>query len=545
MKIGLIFPNKDRKDKTVHIGLGYLASYARKEHHDTVFSILDTRISTEKEIRKFLNSDFGLIGLTVLSPVFYEVAGLVKKIRIIAPYTPIIAGGPYVTTMMEEIFDGLDIDYAVYGEGEVTFSEFISFLKKERSIETIDGLIYRNAENIIVKNPPRKQIKDLDSIPFPAYDLFKMNRYPMHRITTTRGCPYKCVFCNSSSIWDWKWRKRSVENIVEEIQYLLKNYGKKVFFLNDNTFNVDLERIELFCKTLIEKKINILWSTPVKVEIITPEVATLMKKAGCYNVGIGIESANNEILKNIRKNTTIEDIDKGIAVFKKAGIEVLGQFVIGSPGDTLETVKESIDYAKRSALDFIMFYSILPFRGTEQWDYAVKNGNFPMRRIHEFHSISPRIVFETPEFPYNDRLEAIRLAKSAGYYSESNNRSYFFDFGKETARKIQAYLPSFISDRLYIFMKNFYRKRLLNKDLKLSGYHKELSAESTENKLNKTSMTGWPPDWQEICNNDFRLLPSTVADTLNQAKTQSCPENNAGQKALQHASEIYQENPVH
>ena len=91
MKIGLIFPNKDRKDKTVHIGLGYLASYARKEHHDTVFSILDTRISTEKEIRKFLNSDFGLIGLTVLSPVYNEVAGLVKKIRIIAPDTPIIA----------------------------------------------------------------------------------------------------------------------------------------------------------------------------------------------------------------------------------------------------------------------------------------------------------------------------------------------------------------------------------------------------------------------------------------------------------------------
>ena len=467
MKIGLIFPNNDRKDKTVHIGLGYLVAYARKEHSDIEFSILDTRISSKKEVEKFTNSDFDLIGLTVLSPVYYEVVSLVEKIRKNSPQTPVIVGGPYVTTIMEDIFDGLDINYAVYGEGEITFSEFIYFLKKERSIDIINGIIYKNEENVIVKNPSRKQIKKLDSIPFPAYDLFKMNKYPMHRITTTRGCPFKCVFCNSSSIWDWKWRKRSVENIVEEIQYLLKNYGKKVFFLNDNTFNVDLERIELFCNTLIEKKIKILWSTPVKVEIITQEVAILMKKAGCYNVGIGIESANNEILKNIRKNTTIEEIDKGISIFKKAGIEVLGQFVIGSPGETLETVKQSIDYAKKSKLDFIMFYSILPFKGTEQWDYVIKNGNFPIRKIHKFHSISPRIVFETPEFDYNDRLEAIKLAQEEGYYSESNDRSYFFDMGKEIAQIIQAHLPTFISSRLYFFMKNFYRKRFLNKKLHL------------------------------------------------------------------------------
>ena len=380
---------------------------------------------------------------------------------------------------MEEIFYGLDIDYAVYGEGEITFSEFIHFLKNERRIETINGLIYKNAENILVKNPPRKQIKELDSIPFPAYDLFKMNKYPMHRITTTRGCPYKCVFCNSSSIWDWKWRKRSVQNIVEEIQYLLENHEKKVFCFSDNTFNVDLQRIELFCKTLIEKKIDILWSAPVKVEIITLEVAILMKKAGCYNVGIGIESANNVILKNIRKNTTIEEIHKGISIFKKAGIEVLGQFVIGSPGETLETVKESIDYAKKSELDFVMFYSILPFKGTELWDYVIEKGSFPMREIHRFHSISPRIVFETPEFDYYDRLEAIKLARKEGYYSESNDRSYFFDMGKKIAQKIQAHLPSYISNRLYFFMKNLYRKRLLKKEfhlLKPNKKHRAISA---------------------------------------------------------------------
>ncbi len=462
MNIGLIFPNKDRKDKTVHLGLGYLASYAMKNHNDLEFTILDTRVATKRELKEFKSSNFDLIGITVLSPVYYEVIDIVNEIKNQNPKTPICLGGPYVTTILEEIFDELNIEFAVYGEGEITFSELISFFKNEKDISLIDGLMYRSG-NRIIRNKPRKQIQNLDIIPFPAYDLFKMKRYPMHRITTTRGCPYKCVFCNSTSIWDWNWRKRSVDNIIEEIQFLLKKYGRKVFFFNDNTFNVDLERVKLFCNKLIENKINIIWSTPIKVEIITQEVADLMKLAGCYNVGIGIESANNEILKNIKKNTTIEKIEKGISVFKKAGIEVLGQFVIGSPGETIETVKESIDFAKNSEIDFVMFYSILPFKGTEQWEYAIDQGSFPMRKIHDFHTVKPRIVFETLEFNYSDRLKAINLAKKEGYYSDSNDQDWLFDFGKELAMKIQSYLPNFVSNKLYIFMKNVYRKRILNK----------------------------------------------------------------------------------
>lgn len=463
MKIGLIFPNKDRKDKTVHIGLGYLASFARTVHSDLEFQLLDTRIATKREHKDFFKQEFDLIGLTVLSPIYYEAVSIVKHIRSTNPTVPVCLGGPYVTTIMEEIFEEMDVDYAIYGEGEITFSGLISHLKNNKPIEDIHGLLYKTGENKIIKNPPQEQIRDLDIIPFPAYDLFKMKKYPMYRITTTRGCPYKCVFCNSSSIWEWKWRKRSVDNIIEEIQYLIKNYGKKVFFFNDNTFNVDLARVRLFCNKIIESKIDILWSTPIKVEIITQEVADLMKRAGCYNVGIGIESANNEILKNIKKNTTIEQIEKGISIFKEAGIEVLGQFVIGSPGETLGTVKESINFAKRSNLDFVMFYSILPFKGTEQWDYAIDHGTFPMRKIHDFHSIKPRIVFETPEFSYNDRLEAIKLARKEGYYSDSNDSSYLFDFGKELARLIQANLPTRLSNPLYLFMKNVYRNRILSR----------------------------------------------------------------------------------
>jgi len=429
MKVGLIFPNRDRKDKTIHVGLGYIASYARLFHPEIEFFLMDTRVANKKETKRFFQSDFDLFGITVLSPVYHEVIQVFKVIRSLKPNTPICLGGAYVTTLMEEIFEETPADFAVYGEGEVTFSELLSYLKGGTSLDLIKGILYKKGETVLT-NPPREQIKDLDSIPYPAYDLFKMDRYPMHRIVTSRGCPYKCVFCNSSSIWLGKWRKREPEKVIEEIEYLIKNYKKKTFFFNDNSFNIDLKRVERFCNLILIKKLKFLWTTPVRVEIITKEVAQLMKKSGCYNVGIGIESANNSILEKMQKKNTIETVQKCIRIFKEAGIEVLGQFVIGSPGDTLETVKESIEFAKKSKLNFVMFYSVLPFKTTEQWDYVLNHGKFFKKKIHEYHTIKPRIVFETPEFPYSDRLKAIELARKEGYYSDSNDRNVLFDLGR-------------------------------------------------------------------------------------------------------------------
>ncbi len=457
LSIGLIFPNRSRKDKTVHIGLGYLASYARSQHSDLSIKILDTRVATKKEYRAFFEQKWDLFGITVLSPVYQEVIDLVKILKNDFPGVPVCLGGPYVTTLMEEIFEETPADFAVYGEGEITFSELITELKGGKNFEKIKGLMFLRQGQVFT-NPPREQIRNLESLPMPAYDLFPMNRYPMHRIATSRGCPFKCVFCNSSSIWLGKWRKRPVDDIINEIEYLLKHYKKKIFFFNDNSFNVDKNRVEDFCNTLIEKDIKVMWTTPVRPELITKPLAELMKEAGCYNVGVGIESANNKILQNIKKQNTIENIQHGIRIFKEAGIEVLGQFVIGSPGDTIETVKESLEFAKKSELDFVMFYSVVPFKGTDQWDYVQRFGKFFDNKTHKFHDTHPRIAFETPEFTYQDRLEVINLAKEAGYYSETNNQSRFFDFGKELAQISHRYLPEVIFKPVYFFMKNIYRK---------------------------------------------------------------------------------------
>jgi len=466
MKIGFIFPNKDRRYRTIHLGLAYLASYARQFHDDLEFRVLDTRVASSKETKMFFKNEFDLIGITVFSPVYFEVKNLFNKIRKEHPETPVCLGGPYVTTMREEIFEETPADFAVYGEGEITFSELISHLKGERKLENIKGLMFRNGNGKPVVNPSREKIKDLNELPLPAYDIFPMGRYPLHRMVTSRGCPYGCAWCNSSSIWDQTYRTTDPEKMVEEIEFLIRNYGKKIFVFGDNSFNIDLTRVERFCDLLLEKKIDILWSVSLRADIMTPEAARKMRKAGCYNVSIGIESANDDILGKIGKGTTIEKISEGIKILQDAGIEIMSQYVMGSPGETLETIKESIEFAKKVRCDYTNFYAILPYKGTAQWDYVKNNGKLLVDKIHDFHSINPRIVFETPEFPYEDRLTALKLVKKQGYYSNQDKKNWMFDFAKETSRKIQELLPEEVGNRLYMILKSIYRLKVIKKNNK-------------------------------------------------------------------------------
>lgn len=463
MRIGLIFPNKDRRYKTIHLGLAYLAAYSREQHNDLSFQVLDTRVSTSRETKRFFDTSFDLIGITVFSPVYYEVIDIFNKIKQKNRMIPVCLGGPYVTTIKQDIFRRTPGDFAVYGEGEVTFSELISYLKGERKLLDINGLIYRDNKGNTVINPAREKIKDLNQLPLPAYDIFPMNRYPLHRMVTSRGCPYACAWCNSSSIWDHSYRAADAEKIINEIEFLLYTYGKKIFVFGDNTFNLDLKRVETFCDLLLKRNIKILWSASLRSDIMNREIAHKMKKAGCYNVSVGIESANNYILTKLGKATSIEKMTSGVKMLKEAGIEIMSQYVIGSPFETLETIKESLEYARNSDCDYTNFYTVLPFKGTPQWDYILQNGTFFSKEIHDYHSINPRIVFETPEFTYKDRLLAIKLVKKEGFYSNQDKKSWWFDFAKEISRKILNLLPKTMGERIYLMLKSIYRLKIVKK----------------------------------------------------------------------------------
>lgn len=460
MRIGLVYPNKGKKEKAFHVGLGSIAAFARMHHNDLDFTILDTRICSPKEEEEFLNTCFDLVGITAMAGIFSQVLEISEEIKRKHPSTTICVGGPYVSTLGIEIMDFRSIDLAIYGEGEESFNQIIHHLKTTRDLREINGLIFRNEEGLPVKNLPTPSIRNIDELPMPAYDLFDMDAYPIHRIVTSRGCPYKCSFCSSAVVWVFKWKKRSAKSLVDEIEYLIETHGRKTFFFNDDSFNMDLKRADEICTELIDRKLNILWSTPLRADRITEELAIKMKKSGCYNVGIGIESANNDLLLRMDKQTTIEKITAGIKIYRNAGIEVLGQFLIGNIGETWETFMETLDYAKKSELDFVLFYSVLPYKGTKQWEYVEQEGRFLHHTMHEFQSINPRIIFETDLFTHEDRLRAIQLTQKEGFYVDDNRMSYLFDFGRSAAKLFQRILPAKTGNWLFLNMKSFYRNWL-------------------------------------------------------------------------------------
>ena len=461
MNIGLINPNREIKEPAIHLGLGYIASYARREHTDLTFSLLDTRIAGKKEWSAFFSIDYDLVGITATSQTFSEATSYAELLRTRDPSLPICIGGPHPSTYHEEAIEGYPFSFAIIGEGEVTFTELISFLRGELPIEKINGLIYKDEKGAIRKNPKRMLIKEIERVPFPAYDLFNVKRYPQHRLITSRGCPYHCVFCNSHSIWTHKWRKRSAENVLDEIEWLLSRYSMKSFVFNDDSFNIDLDRVEKICDHLIENSYGIIWSTSVRADKINRKIAGKMKSSGCYNVSIGIESANNEVLGRIGKNITKEKIAEGIGILRESGIDVLGQFMIGNPGDTLKTIKESIDFAKRSDLNGVEFYTTLPYRDTKVWDYVNNHGTWLTDKPgYEYHTVEPRIIFETPEFTYEERLQAIELARGNGYYHalSTDRPDAVLDMGKNLAKFFQTVPGGRFGNRMYLFLRRIYRK---------------------------------------------------------------------------------------
>ncbi|MFC2150950.1 B12-binding domain-containing radical SAM protein [Bacteroidota bacterium] len=460
MKIGLVNPNKELKHPAVHIGLGYLASYAKQKHSELNFELIDTRVAKSKEIKKFLETSFDFIGITASSQVFLEAVDIAQQIKNKYPDTPICLGGSHISTVKEEALIDFPFDYGVYGEGEITFSELIDHLNGNKELKDIDGIIYKNQERNVIVNPPRQLISEIDEIPFPLYDLFKMNRYPQHRLTTSRGCPFNCVFCNSHSLWTNKWRKRSPQNILSEIKLLVKDHKRKSIVFNDDSFNIDAKRIIELCNLIIEEKLDIIWSTSIRVDLITDKIAHKMKESGCYNVSIGIESANNEVLKKMNKKSTKEKIYNGIQILRRASIDVMGQFMIGNPGDTLESVKESIEFAKTSNLTGAEFYTALPYKDSLLFEFVQSSGKMLTdEECYTFHNVNPRIVFETPDFTYEQRLKAIDLAIENGFYNalSKDEKSFVLDFGRNLAKLLQKLFKGKIGNFIYLKLRNAYK----------------------------------------------------------------------------------------
>ena len=373
------------------IGMGYLASLAREAGHEV--DILDCWLENyslddfEEHIRK---TQPHVVGVKAYSTDLELLREMYRRVKRVSPAIRTVMGGPHPSTESgQRLMRGFpEVDFAFAGEGEPGFVSFLAQLEAETpEYHGVPGLVWRDETGEIHENE-KQLVKDLDSLPFPAWDLLQPERYrwsccymnskyPAACMSFTRGCPYLCTFCGSHLITGRRVRQRSPENIIAEIRYLQDNFGIKSIDVVDENVVFDREYLTNLCTRLIEEEVNIGWNCPygVRLDRLDEEMVRLMERAGCFGVSLGLESGSNRILKQIRKALTVEKIIEQVEMIKRvSNITLQGFFVLGFPSETKEEIENTINLAASLPLDLAVFAPLRVTPGTEIYNTLVKEG---------------------------------------------------------------------------------------------------------------------------------------------------------------------------
>lgn len=356
---------------SVTLSIAMLAGVAKK--FDKEVKIIDLNLYANWENildREILKFDPDLVGITFTTPLVKISDKICKRIKELSnKKVMVIGGGAHATAMPVQTLETTCFDAVALGEAEEAFEEYLT----KGSFENLKGWYFKDGEKIL-GGLPAPLIENLDSLPFGAYKLFEANKYlypkemcranPVCLLETSRGCYAKCTFCNKN-IFGFKIRRKSAKRVVDEMEYIL-SLGFKEIHLADDLFTADMKHAKHVCEEILKRGLKFHWlpRSGIRVDKVSAELLRIMKDAGCYHIPFGIESGNQQILDNIKKNVTIEEIKNAIRLSKEAGLETTGYFMFGLPGETPETVQETIDLALELKLDHIKFGITVPLPGT-------------------------------------------------------------------------------------------------------------------------------------------------------------------------------------
>jgi len=367
-KPGYGFPN---------VGLAYIAGYLRSKRRDCM--LIDARflgIKTDDLIRKVCEAQPSVVGFSAMTHQIEDVAVAAAKLRdVLNKDVLFVVGGSHATALPRETLLQYPVfDVAVVGEGEYTFYELVEAFEDQRSFADIKGIAWRDQDKVKV-NEPREFIKCLDSLPFPAWDFFPALK--MYPVLSSRGCPFQCVFCMRAL--GNRVRKRSVKNVIEEIEWLVEKFGISFFGFCDETFTSDRKRVFDFARLMIEKGLSkkVKWRAGTRVDCVDLELLQKMKEAGCTAISFGIESGNQRVLENIKKGITLEKAIVAVRLAKEAGLKTATYFIIGHPFETEETIRDTVNFATKLNAGFVVFGIMVPYPGTVVCEMAQKGeGNY-------------------------------------------------------------------------------------------------------------------------------------------------------------------------
>ncbi len=371
------------------LGLGYIASVLRQEGYNNV-KILDINgfgYSDQKVEEMIRTLEFDVVGIGGLTSTYRYVKWLASIIKKYKPRVPIVAGNMVSTAHPELLLRNSKVDIAVIDEGEITFKELLSTIHKGRGLKEIKGIFYKNNTDVL-GTPPRERITNLDFLPFPAWDLFPMETYlnnstqsPVRfglrsiNISTVRGCPYDCTFC--SRPFGRKVYARSAESIVGEMKELRKRYKVEFISFSDDLFLFNEQHILELCERMLSENLGIKWAGAARVNLVNDNLLSRMHQAGCAELGFGFESGNQRILDRMQKRVTVKQAEEAIKMTRRAKIRIAASFIFGMPGETTDSIKDTLAFIKRMRLPAYRFFYATPYPNTELYQLAKKMGRLP------------------------------------------------------------------------------------------------------------------------------------------------------------------------
>jgi anaerobic magnesium-protoporphyrin IX monomethyl ester cyclase len=415
------------------LGLTYIAAVLEQDGHE--IKIIDCPACNidHKKLTAELSSFMpNLIGISSITPTIKSALQSARVAKEACPDSKVILGGPHATFMDKQILSQEPTaDIVVRGEGEQTMAELAQHFPDSGNLGDIDGITFRNSDGQIVRTHNRTLIQNLDELPRPAYHYIPLTEYRIFGkthmpIMASRGCQYQCTFCVSSQMFGATFRARSPRNVVDELEWLKNVYGASGVTFHDDTLTSDKKRIHDICDQIINRKLNLPWGCQSRVDHISKEILTKLRKAQCNEVSFGIESGCQKILDAVKKKTSVEQNEQAIRWAKEEGLFVAVTALIGYPGETIDSAKQTIDLLRRAEPDDAWLCVATPYPGTELYALLESMGWKMSADFDLYDTLHP--VFENPLLPaeeiYKIRREFYNSLYSPRYVLRQTVRGY-------------------------------------------------------------------------------------------------------------------------
>ena len=361
------------------LGIAYMAGVLQENNIDVEILDASAEDMDFKDVEKeLLKRKPDLVALTALTPTIGRALETAQVVKETLPDSIVVMGGYHPTFNFIETLEDENVDIVIRGEGEYIMLNLVQALENQSSLHDVKGIVFedKNSKEIVV-NPEAPLIQDLDELPFPALNLLPMKKYRLldmdtHMTTmiTTRGCPMQCSFCSSAAMHGKKIRERSVENIVDEIEYLKTNYDIDTIAFMDDTFTLKKRKVMAICDEILKRNIEIMWGCTSRVDTLDEKLLKKMKEAGCITIFIGVESADQQQLDNMCKNTTIAKIENAFKIAHKLKIRTIASVALGMPGDTKEIMNKTVKFVHKLKPNYAIYSLATPYPGTRFYKEA-------------------------------------------------------------------------------------------------------------------------------------------------------------------------------